>query len=66
MQRQDQISLVLVFGLYPNYGSAGRLYVKRGYILDSHGATYNYEYVTPGKEYSLDDDLVLWFTKKLN
>ena len=52
-------------GLYPDYGSAGRLYVKRGYLPDGHGATYNYEYVTPGKEYPLDDDLVLWFTKNL-
>ena len=53
-------------GLYPDYGSAQRLYIKRGYLPDGHGATYNYEYVTPGKEYPLDDDLVLWFTKKLN
>lgn len=53
-------------GLYPDYGAAQRLYIKRGYIPDGHGATYNYEYVTPGKEYPLDDDLVLWFTKKLN
>lgn len=50
-------------GLYPDYGSAQRLYIKRGYIPDGHGATYNYEYVTPGNEYPLDDVLVLWFTK---
>lgn len=53
-------------GLYPDYGSAQRLYIKRGYMPDGHGATYNYEYVTPGKEYPVDDDLALWFTKKLN
>lgn len=53
-------------GLYPDYGSAQRLYIKRGYIPDGNGATYNYEHVTPGKEYPVDDDLVLWFTKKLN
>lgn len=52
-------------GLYPDYGSAQRLYIKRGYIPDGHGATYNYKYVTPGKKYLLDDDLVLWFTKNL-
>jgi GNAT superfamily N-acetyltransferase len=52
-------------GLYPDYGSAQRLYIKRGYIPGGHGATYNYKYVTPGKEYLLDDDLVLWLTKKL-
>lgn len=53
-------------GLYPDYGSAQRLYVKCGYLPDGRGATYSYEYVTPGKDYSLDDDLVLWFTKKLH
>lgn len=53
-------------GLYPDYGSAQRLYIKRGYLPDGHGATYNYQYVTPGKKYPLDDDLVLWFTKKLD
>ena len=30
-------------GLYPDYGSAQRLYIKRGYLPDGHGATYNYE-----------------------
>ena len=53
-------------GLYPDYGLAQRLYIKRGYIPDGHGATYNNKYVIPGKEYPLDDDLVLWFTKKIN
>jgi len=47
------------------YGSAQRLYVKRGYIPDGKGVTYNYESATPGDSYPLDDDLVLWFTKKL-
>lgn len=55
-----------IVGLYPDYGSAQRLYITHGYIPDGHGATYNYEYVTPGEEYPLDDDLVLWFTKKLD
>jgi GNAT superfamily N-acetyltransferase len=53
-------------GLYPDYGSAQRLYIKRGYIPDGHGATYNNQHVMPGREYIMDDDLVLWFTKKLN
>ena len=53
-------------GLYPDYGAAQKLYIKRGYLPDGYGATYNYEYVTPGKEYPLDDELVLWFTKKLD
>jgi GNAT superfamily N-acetyltransferase len=56
-------------GLYAGedggYGPAQRLYVKRGYIPDGKGITYNYEPTIPGNSYPLDDDLVLWFTKKL-
>lgn len=64
MQPKDQISLALALAFTQTMDL--RLYVKRAYIPDGHGATYNYKYVTPGKEYLLDDDLVLWFTKKLN
>ncbi|MFN7038499.1 MAG: GNAT family N-acetyltransferase [Alphaproteobacteria bacterium] len=57
-------------GLYAGedggYGAAQRLYVKRGYIPDGKGVTYNYEPTIPGHSYPLDDDLVLWFMKKLN
>lgn len=56
-------------GLYAGedggYGAAQRLYVKRGYIPDGNGLTYNYEPTIPGNSYPLDDDLVLWFTKRL-
>lgn len=56
-------------GLYAGddggYGSAQRLYVKRGYVPDGKGVTYNYQPTVPGNSYPLDDDLVLWFTKKL-
>lgn len=56
-------------GLYAGedggYGSAQRLYVKRGYIPDGKGVTYSYQPTIPGNSYPLDDDLVLWFTKKL-
>lgn len=50
---------------YSGYGAAQRIYVKRGYIPDGKGVTYNYEPTIPGNSYPLDDDLVLWFTKKL-
>lgn len=53
-------------GLYSDYGEAQRLYVKHGYIPDGEGVTYDYEYAIPGKEYQLDDELILWFTKKLS
>ena len=52
-------------GLYPDYGSAQRIYVKRGYIPDGKGITYNYEVVEPGAHVRLDDDLVMWFEKAL-
>jgi hypothetical protein len=57
-------------GLYAGadcgYGPAQRLYIKRGYIPDGKGVTYNYEPTIPGNSHPLDDDLVLWFTKKLS
>ncbi len=56
-------------GLYAGedggYGAAQRLYIKRGYIPDGKGVTYHYEPTIPGNSYPLDDELVLWFTKKL-
>ncbi|KTC84496.1 GNAT family N-acetyltransferase [Legionella brunensis] len=52
-------------GLYRDYGSAQRLYIKRGYLPDGLGITYNYKSIEPGKKVTLDDDLILWFTKKL-
>lgn len=52
-------------GLYDGYGEAQKLYIKRGYIPDGRGITYNYEPIIPGSAVTLDDDLVLWFTKKI-
>ena len=47
------------------YVQAQRLYIKRGYIPDGLGVTYDYKPVDPGKMVCLDDDLILWFTKKV-
>ena len=60
------IGVGLYAGADGGYGSAQRLYVKRGYIPDGKGITYNYQPAIPGNSYPLDDDLVLWFTKKLS
>lgn len=60
------IGVGLYAGADGGYGAAGRLYVKRGYIPDGKGVTYNYDPTMPGNSYPLDDDLVLWFTKKLS
>lgn len=52
------------FGLYKDYGSAQRLYIKRGYIPDGMGVTYKYKEVVPPESVPVDDDLVLWFTRE--
>jgi len=56
-------------GLYAGedggYGPAQRLYIKRGYIPDGKGVTYNYQLTVPGNSYPLNDELVLWLTKRL-
>lgn len=53
-------------GLYDDYGSAQKLYIKKGYIPDGYGVTYNYQAVIPGDSAPVDDDLVLWFTKDIS
>lgn len=52
-------------GLYEGYGEAQKLYVKRSYIPDGLGPTYKYSYLEYGQSVIVDDDLVLWFVKKL-
>ena len=53
-------------GLGPNYGSAQRLYVRLGYVPDGRGAAYAERTVQSGERIIVDDDLVLYFTKRLN
>ena len=62
LERSTQIGIGV--GLYSDYGPAQRMYVKRGYIPDGKGITYDYEYVPGGADKRVDDDLVLWFIKK--
>jgi len=52
-------------GLYPDYGTAQRMYVKRGYIPDGRGVYYDTEQVRPGQTVPVDDSLALFFTKHL-
>ena len=58
-------SVYLGVGLHSGYGSAQRMYVKRGYIPDGGGAYYNDESATPYASYPLDDGLILYLSKKL-
>ncbi|KTD67598.1 GNAT family acetyltransferase [Legionella santicrucis] len=59
------IGVGLYAGFDGGYGQAQRLYVKCGYCPDGLGVTYGYKPTVPGEVYPLDDELILWFTKKL-
>ena len=53
-------------GMDPDYGAAQRLYVNRGYVPDGRGLWQGSQYVTYGDNVTVDDDLALMFTKRLN
>jgi len=52
-------------GLYSGYGSAQRMYAKRGYIPDGSGVWYGSRVAEAYENYCVDDDLVLYMSKKL-
>lgn len=52
-------------GLYRDYGNAQRMYVKRGYVMDGNGLTYNNVQVQPGQTVRVDDELVIYLVKQL-
>ena len=52
-------------GMHSGYGSAQRMYVKRGYIPDGTGVWYRDKVCEPHADCCNDDDLVLYLSKKL-
>jgi GNAT superfamily N-acetyltransferase len=52
-------------GLYPRYGAAQRLYVKKGYVPDGGGITYDDVAVRAGDRCTVDDNLTLKLVKSL-
>lgn len=52
-------------GLHSGYGSAQRMYVKRGYLPDGTGVWYGDQVCEPYTDCRNDDDLILYFSKKL-
>ena len=52
-------------GLHPGYGSAQRLYVRRGYVPDGAGVVVDGNAVPEGSEIRLDDRPMLRMTKEL-
>jgi GNAT superfamily N-acetyltransferase len=51
-------------GLYADYGAAQQMYIRRGYLPDGRGLMYKNQPVAPGHDVAVDDELVLFFTKK--
>lgn len=58
-------TVCLGVGLMGSYGSAQRMYVKRGYIPDGSGIWYKDKQCEPYAEYINDDDLVIYLSKKI-
>ncbi len=59
-------TITLGVGLHPGYGSAQRLYIKRGYIPDGSGVWYRDHPLEPYTACCNDDDLVLYLSKQLH
>ncbi len=58
-------TVYLGVGLHSGYGSAQRMYVKRGYIPDGSGVWYNDSVCEPYAPCRNDDGLNLYLIKKL-
>jgi ribosomal protein S18 acetylase RimI-like enzyme len=58
-------TVFLEVGLHSGYGSAQRMYIKRGYLPDGSGIRYNGQVCNPYERYCNDDELTLRFSKKL-
>lgn len=52
-------------GMTADYGNAQRLYVQLDYIPDGHGLHYKCDSLQYGNQTTVDDDLVLFFTKSI-
>lgn len=58
-------TVYLGVGLHSGYGSAQRMYCKRGYIPDGTGVWYGEKAANPYEAYRNDDNLILYLSKKL-
>lgn len=55
----------LAVGVHSGYGTAQRMYIKRGYIPDGSGVWYQGKILEQYAECRNDDDLLLFFSKAL-
>lgn len=61
--REKSSYVSLSVGLHSGYGSAQRMYIKRGYIPDGTGVWYNGKQLEQYADCKNDDDLTLYFLK---
>jgi GNAT superfamily N-acetyltransferase len=59
----DEVGLGV--GLHAGYGAAQRMYVRRGYVPDGKGVHHAGRPLAEDETAVNDDDLVLYFTKRL-
>lgn len=57
--------VTLAVGLHAGYGSAQRMYIKRGYLPDGSGVWYRNRNLEPYASCSNDDDLILYLSKEV-
>lgn len=58
-------TVYLGVGLHSGYGSAQRMYVRRGYVPDGSGVWFRGSVCAPYTSCVNDDDLVLYLSKRL-
>ncbi|MCM1568419.1 MAG: GNAT family N-acetyltransferase [Roseburia sp.] len=58
-------TVCLGVGLHSGYGSAQRMYIKRGYIPDGSGVWFHNSVCGQYETCCNDDDLVLWLSKEV-
>lgn len=64
--REYSTTVSLGVGMNTSYGSAQRMYVKRGYIPDGTGVWYQGIMWPPYTNCCNDDELILYFSKQLD
>lgn len=64
-KKEGRQEVAISVGLYARYGAAQRLYVRRGYVPDGAGVSYDDVPVAPGEMRAVDDLLTLKLVKSL-
>jgi ribosomal protein S18 acetylase RimI-like enzyme len=63
---QRRVMIGLGVGLTADYGNAQRLYIHLGFVPDGEGIHYHCKAIKYSESVSVDDDLVLYLTKKIS